>query len=106
MKVVIVGDQLLDYSILYAALEPRIGALIRGARSCRATEMHTETATVPQSLSTSDAEAARSPRTEELVESGDSQVQEVVKAAGEDLRQLLRKRDEIVKQIRTIKQTI
>jgi hypothetical protein len=45
------------------------------------TEMHTETATVLQSLSTSDAEAAMNPRTEELVESGNSQVQEVVKAA-------------------------
>ena len=43
--------------------------------------MHTETATVLQSLSTSDAEAAMNPRTEELVESGNSQVQEVVKAA-------------------------
>ncbi|MGC2229022.1 MAG: hypothetical protein WA578_18780, partial [Candidatus Sulfotelmatobacter sp.] len=44
--------------------------------------------------------------TEELVESGNSRVQDVVKAAGEDLRQLLRQRDEIVKQIRTMKQTI
>lgn len=68
--------------------------------------MHTETATVLQSLSTSDAEAATNPLTEELVESGNSRVQDVVKAAGEDLRQLLRQRDEIVKQIRTMKQTI
>jgi hypothetical protein len=68
--------------------------------------MHTETATVLQPLSTSDAETAMNSRTEEGAESGNSQAQEVVKAAGEDLRQLLRKRDEIVKQIRTMKQTI
>jgi hypothetical protein len=70
------------------------------------TEMHTEIAPALQSLPTSNAEAAMNPRTEELVESGDSRVQDVVKAAGEDLRQLLQQRDEIVKQIRTMKQTI
>lgn len=68
--------------------------------------MHTETATVLQSLSTLDAETAVNPRREGGVESGNSQVQEVVVAAGEDLRQLLRQRDEIVKRIRTMKQTI
>ncbi len=69
-------------------------------------EMHTETATVLQSLSTSDAETAMNPRTGAFVESGNSQVQEVVKAAEKDLRQLLRQRDEIGKRIRTMKQTI
>lgn len=67
--------------------------------------MHTEIATLLPSLSTSDAETMNLP-TEELVESSNSQVQAVVKAAGEDLRQLLRQRDEIAKQIRTMKQTI
>jgi hypothetical protein len=57
-------------------------------------------------MHTSDAEAAVSPRIEQLVESGNAQVQDVVKAAGEDLRQLIRQRDEILKQIRTMKQTI
>src|SRR5580692_5562937 len=68
--------------------------------------MHTEAATVLQSSSTLDVETALPPRTGELVESGNSQVWEVVKAAGEDLRQLLRQRDEIVKRIRTVKQTM
>jgi hypothetical protein len=37
MKVVIVGNQLLEYSVFHAALEPRIGVLIRAAGgSCRA----------------------------------------------------------------------
>jgi hypothetical protein len=68
--------------------------------------MHTEAATVLQSSSTSSAETALNPRTGEFVESGNSQVPEVVKAAGEDLRRLLRQRDEIVKQIRIVKQTM
>ncbi len=67
--------------------------------------MQTETATVPQSLSTSDGETAMSPRAESA-ESGNSQVQEVVKAAGKDLRQLLRQRAELTKRIRIMKQTI
>src|ERR1700678_4366970 len=68
--------------------------------------MHTEAATVLQSSSTSDAETALNPRTRELVESGNPQVREVVEAAGEDLRRLFRQRDEIVKQIRVVKQTM
>ncbi|MGA8622593.1 MAG: hypothetical protein WB660_29225 [Candidatus Sulfotelmatobacter sp.] len=46
------------------------------------------------------------PGTEELAERGNLQVQEVLKAAQEHLRQLIRKRAEIVKRIGTVKQTI
>jgi len=47
-----------------------------------------------------------SPGTEELVGSSGTHVQEVVKAAEEDLRQLIRQRADIVKQIRTTKQRL
>lgn len=68
--------------------------------------MQTETATVPQSLSTSNSAATMNPGVEESTRSGNPQMQEVVKVAGEDLRQLLRQRAEIAKRIRTLKQTI
>jgi hypothetical protein len=47
-----------------------------------------------------------SPGTEEFVGSSNVHVQEVVKAAEEDLRQLIRRRADITKQIGTVKQTI
>lgn len=68
--------------------------------------MQTETATAPQSLSTSDSETALKPGPEESAGNGNSQMQELVKVAGEDLRQLLQQRAEITKRIRTLKQTI
>jgi hypothetical protein len=70
------------------------------------TEMQTETATTPQTLSTSDSETSMNPRAEESATNVNPQMQEVVKVAGEDLRQLLRQRAEITKRIRTLKQTI
>jgi len=68
--------------------------------------MQTETATVPQSLSTSDGETAMIAGTEEFVGVRNTHLQEVVKAAEEDLRQLIQQRTEITKRIRTMKQTI
>jgi len=47
-----------------------------------------------------------SPGTEEFVGSSNAHVQEVVKAAEEDLRQLIRRRDDIVKRIGAIRRTI
>ncbi len=68
--------------------------------------MQTKTITVPQSLSTSDGETAINPRLEESARGRNLHMEEVVKIAGEDLRQLLQQRAEIMQRIRTIKQTI